>query len=124
MNTQKGAIWADRASWHCQKPENKNKPECDPTLTTKKSGWKNDDGTSTVNTTNPEKQLGLPKVKADLPSSYWGMIGGLGGALYGLLFAYNRKSGFWGYVGWWLLFGTIGSLGGKIVDATISKVSE
>lgn len=78
--------------------------------------------TATTKITDPSAELGLSTASAATPSSYWSMIGGLGGSLYGLLFAFNRGSGFWGYIGWWFLFGTIGSIGGKLVDVTLNKL--
>jgi len=117
--TNKLTSW-NRASWHCQKPENMGKPECQPAINQKPTGWKNDDGSSTVNAKAPEKELGLPTVKQN-SDNYWSMLGGIGGSLFGLMFAFNKKSGFWGYLGYWFLFGTIGSLGGKLVDVTLGK---
>jgi len=47
-------------------------------------------------------------------------IGSYGGFFIGLWYANTQKSGFWGYVGWALLFGGLGRATGTLVQ-TISK---
>lgn len=50
-----------------------------------------------------------------------GTVGNLAGAGFGLYYAHKKGSGFWGYVGYMMLFGTGGWIGGTILDQTILK---
>ena len=50
-----------------------------------------------------------------------GRIGGLVGTLGGLYYANKKGSGVWGYIGYAILFGFGGQIGGTILDETILK---
>lgn len=50
-----------------------------------------------------------------------GKIGGLVGTLAGLYYANKKGSGVWGYIGYAILFGFGGQVGGAILDETILK---
>lgn len=61
------------------------------------------------------------KVEKDTPPIMNSLphILGSAGILYGLYYAHQHKSGFWGYVGYGLLGSVAGSVGGGIIKEVL-----
>jgi hypothetical protein len=57
-------------------------------------------------------------------SSPFMLAGNAFGTAYGLYFAYSRKSSFWGYLGWAILFGAIGGSVGAGINYTIKSLKQ
>lgn len=57
-------------------------------------------------------------------TNHFGLAGSSLGFAYGLYHAYKKQSGFWGYVGWAILFSVIGGAVGSGINYTINAIKK